>query len=55
VAVTSRLMPCSMQLLQDQLLAEVDTQLTVSAARADAADAQLAAVQGQTEAAQVRL
>lgn len=39
--------------LQDQILAEVDTQLTVSSARADAADAQLAAVQGQTDAAQV--
>jgi molecular chaperone GrpE len=37
---------------QDQILAEVDTQLTVSSARADAADAQLAAVQGQTDAAQ---
>lgn len=41
-------------LLQDQILAEVDTELTVSAAKAEAADAQLAAVQGQTEAAQVR-
>lgn len=39
--------------LQDQILAEVDTQLTVSSARADAADAQLSAVQGQTDAAQV--
>ena len=40
-------------MLQDQILAEVDTQLTVSSARAEAADAQLAAVQGQTDAAQV--
>lgn len=37
------------------MLAEIDTELTVSAARADAADAQLNAIQGQVDAAQVSL
>ena len=39
---------------QDQVLQEIDTQLTVSAAKAEAADAQLLAVQGDIEAAQVQ-
>ena len=39
---------------QDQVLQEIDTQLTVLAAKAEAADAQLLAVQGDIEAAQVQ-
>ncbi len=40
--------------LQDQVLAEIDTELTVSAAKAEAADVQLSAAQGEVDAARVR-
>lgn len=45
---------CPQMRLQDQVLAEIDTELTVSGAKAEAADAQLSAAQGEADAARVR-
>lgn len=39
--------------MQDQVLADIDTQLTVSAAKGDAADAQLSMAKAEADATQV--